>query len=77
MIIPTGISITWHGEKTTIPEGWLLMDGRLVLQSSHRNLFQKIGHIHFAEGDNLDDELFRLPGTEPGDLDKSFEIIKT
>ena len=41
--VPTGAIIMWMGLQATIPDGWLALDGSIVVRNEYQNLFAHFG----------------------------------
>jgi len=56
--IPTGTVVAFAGDKSKVPDGWLLCDGSEVSREMYEELFDTIGTAHGVGDGNA---TFRLP----------------
>ena len=50
---PAGVAALFAGTSQTVPEGWLLCDGRILSQSEYPALFAAIGYNYGKSGSNF------------------------
>lgn len=61
--IPAGVIQMWGGSYSTVPVGWLPLDGRTISRTDYSNLFANIGTI-YGNGDGS--TTFNIPNMSGG-----------
>jgi microcystin-dependent protein len=51
--VPVGTVVAYAGDKNNVPEGWILCDGRSVLQSDYPQLYAAIGSAWGTSGSSF------------------------
>lgn len=64
-LLPTGVILPWAGTEVSVPEGWLLCDGKEVSRSTYVDLFSIIGVIYGSGNGSTTFNLPDLRGRSP------------